>query len=178
MTHRLLLDYPSLVASAVLLDIAPTTYMYANGGWAFAKFYWHWFLFIQPWPIPEITLSTKTGQLISMMIKKGLPDQFVDPHALESYVSSYSPPQAWPKGTISSADAMISDYRASAPTTGIDALHSQENEEKGEKIKARLLVFWGSDGIIGKLFDPVKAWTDACDPGKFVEGIEVPNCGQ
>ncbi|MFX8067261.1 hypothetical protein ABTK78_19450, partial [Acinetobacter baumannii] len=36
-----------------LLDIAPTLAMYEGTTEAFARAYWHWFLLIQPAPLPE-----------------------------------------------------------------------------------------------------------------------------
>ena len=36
-----------------VIDISPTLKMYARTDMAFARAYYHWFLFIQPAPLPE-----------------------------------------------------------------------------------------------------------------------------
>lgn len=44
-THRMMMDHPSAVERATLLDIAPTLAMYEQTTMDFAKAYWHWFFF-------------------------------------------------------------------------------------------------------------------------------------
>ena len=55
--HRLALDHPQCVSRLALIDIAPTLDMYAATDRRFAQAYYHWFLLIQPAPLPERLLA-------------------------------------------------------------------------------------------------------------------------
>ena len=51
--HRLAIDHPRALSKLVVLDICPTLAMYEQTDMAFASAYFHWFLLIQPAPLPE-----------------------------------------------------------------------------------------------------------------------------
>ena len=51
--HRLALDHPDAVERMALLDIVPTSYVYAHTDRRLATLYFHWFFLIQPEPLPE-----------------------------------------------------------------------------------------------------------------------------
>src|SRR6202012_3860292 len=51
--YRMALDFPDAVDRLMLLDIAPTLAMYEATTREFATAYFHWFLLIQPEPLPE-----------------------------------------------------------------------------------------------------------------------------
>ena len=54
-TRRLAKDHPARVERAAILDIVPTAHVYANVTAERARAFWHWFFFIQPAPMPEIS---------------------------------------------------------------------------------------------------------------------------
>ncbi|MFA4969857.1 MAG: alpha/beta fold hydrolase, partial [Sulfuritalea sp.] len=51
--HRLCLDHEARVASACVMDIAPTLSTFAMTDQALATAYFHWFFLIQQQPLPE-----------------------------------------------------------------------------------------------------------------------------
>lgn len=53
MTHRLALDNPDTVQKVMILDVVPAPDLYQRTDAFFAKAYFHWFLFLQPYPLPE-----------------------------------------------------------------------------------------------------------------------------
>ncbi|WP_407944868.1 alpha/beta fold hydrolase [Paenibacillus albiflavus] len=75
---QMMLDHPYSVEKAVVLDIAPTTEMYAHTDQEFATKYFWWFFHIQPSPIPEyMSLSEKSksyrGSLIKIKTSRDFP---------------------------------------------------------------------------------------------------------
>lgn len=161
--HRLCLDHPERIERAMFLDIAPTLDMYEHTDRAFASAYFHWFLLIQPAPLPE--------QLI-----EGNPRAWIDgvmgnrhagltpfaPEALDAYREAMALP-----GT---AHAMCEDYRAAST---IDLEHDRIDRDLDHRIACPLRVLWGEHGVIEKLFDPMALW-QAC--ASDVSGRALP-CG-
>ena len=146
--HRLALDHAHRVLRLCLIDIAPTLTMYESTSMEFARAYFHWFLLIQPHPVPEMMLSGSAPQLLRMFLGRwgaGLADY--DEHALAEYQRCW----ANPEGLHGSCE----DYRASA---GIDLQHDRESDARGDKLECPLQILWGKDGVIGRLFDPLANW--------------------
>src|SRR5262245_38975016 len=52
-THRMALDHPDKVTKAVLIDIAPTHYLYTHVNIDFVQAYYHWFAYLRASPVPE-----------------------------------------------------------------------------------------------------------------------------
>ena len=146
--HRMALDHPDAVERLMLLDIAPTLAMYEATDRTFATLYFHWFLLIQPEPLPETLIGAN-------------PDVFVDrvmgsrhagltpfaPEALVAYRAALRQPGA--------VHAMCEDYRASAT---IDLEHDRADIERGNKVACPLRVLWGEYGVIEKCFTPLDEW--------------------
>ncbi|MBN3755826.1 alpha/beta hydrolase [Paraburkholderia sp. Tr-20389] len=146
--HRMALDFADSVERLMLLDIAPTLAMYEATDRAFATAYFHWFLLIQPEPLPETLIE-------------GNPDVYVDrvmgsrhaglapfaPEVLAEYRNALRQPGA--------VHAMCEDYRASAT---IDLEHDRADIERGHKIACPLRVLWGAEGVIEKCFEPIAEW--------------------
>ncbi len=55
--HRLALDHAARVTQLAVLDIVPTYKLYTNVTKELATAYYHWFLLIQPAPLPEMLLG-------------------------------------------------------------------------------------------------------------------------
>ncbi|WP_227875784.1 alpha/beta fold hydrolase [Kushneria konosiri] len=161
--HRLCLDHPERVERAMFLDIAPTLDMYERTNRAFASAYFHWFMLIQPAPLPERLIEANPRAWIDGVMGNrhaGLAP-FSD-EALEAYREAMALP-----GT---AHAMCEDYRAA---NTIDPRHDRLDRDAGHRIQCPLRVLWGEHGVIEKLFDPMALW-QAC--ALEVSGRALP-CG-
>ncbi len=145
--HRLARDFPEAVERLMVLDIVPTATMYARTDKAFATAYYHWFLLIQPAPLPELMLMhTARAYLERGMGVRNGEFSFVEAEAFAEYERCFTAPNA--------IHAACEDYRASA---GIDL----EHDAVPERLRCPLHVVWGERGVIGKLFDPIADWQEA-----------------
>ena len=144
---RMALDYPQAVEKLALLDIAPTTEMYARTNREFATGYYHWFFLIQPSPLPERLIGAQADYYLESKLKAwGRSGMAVySDEALEEYRQSFRDPTA--------IHASCEDYRASA---GIDLLHDEA--DAGHKLAMPLLVLWGTRGLVGSLYHVETLW--------------------
>jgi haloacetate dehalogenase len=149
--HRLALDHPQAVRKLMLLDISPTSTMYAGTDQAFATAYFHWFMLIQPKPLPE----TLVGNSAPFLLKAFLGGwgsgghAFIDAAAMAEYERCFCRPDA--------IHAACEDYRAAA---SIDLEHDETDGEK--KIACPVHLIWGRNGIVGRMFDPIADWQAKC----------------
>ena len=70
--HRMALDHPDRVLKLAVLDIVPTYKLFHNVTREFATAYYHWFLLIQPAPLPENIIV----KILDLFRERGA---FVDP---------------------------------------------------------------------------------------------------
>jgi haloacetate dehalogenase len=161
--HRLALDHPARVRKLCVIDIAPTLDMYEATDMAFARYYHHWFHLIQPQPLPETMIGGDARAYLRMFGGWGAGNSYLEPQALAEYERCFCRPE--------SIHSACEDYRASA---GIDLDHDRESRATGQKIGCDLLVLWGSDGVIEKLFKPLELWQAQCAGRVF--GERMP-CG-
>jgi len=151
--HRLALDHPQAVARLALIDIAPTLDMYAATDMAFARAYYHWFLLIQPHPLPEMLIAGCARDYLHATLggwgAAGV--AHIEARALAEYERCFCRPQA--------IHAACEDYRASA---GIDLEHDRASRAAGDRIACDLLVLWGERGVVHRLFDPLALWRAQC----------------
>ena len=77
---------------------------------------------------------------------------FFDPRAWAEYERCIARP-----GT---AAAICADYRAGA---GIDLEHDRIDRDAGRRVTQPLRVLWGSEGVIGHCFEPLKLWQAAAE---------------
>ena len=61
---------------------------------------------------------------------------------------------------------MCEDYRASAKE---DIEEQKADEAAGRKIRCPLRVLWGTEGVVGKLFDAKAEWRRVCVEGALDE---------
>ena len=151
--HRLALDHPQSVSRLALIDIAPTLDMYEATDMRFASAYYHWFLLIQPAPLPERLLGGDPTFFLHRALggwgAAGL--ACFEPEALAEYERCFARPDA--------LHASCEDYRASA---GIDLAHDRASRAAGEKIVCDTLVLWGERVVVHKLFEPLRLWQAQC----------------
>jgi haloacetate dehalogenase len=164
-SHRLALDHRDRVRKLALIDIAPTLDMYNATNMMFARAYYHWFHLIQPAPLPEKMIGADARYYLHTKLggwgAGGL--SHIEAEALQEYERCFC--------RAESIHAACEDYRASA---GIDLDHDRESRSRGDRIGCDTLVLWGTQGLIGKMFEPVALWQAQC-AGK-VSGEALP-CG-
>jgi len=159
--HRMAVDFPQAVDRLMLLDIAPTLAMYEATDRTFATAYFHWFLLIQPEPLPELLIGSQPDAYVERVMGSrhaGLAP--FAPHALQAYRDALKQPGA--------VHAMCEDYRASAT---IDLEHDRADIECGNKIACPLRVLWGAEGVIEKNFKALDEWRRVA---RDVSGRKVP----
>ena len=151
--HRLALDHPARVHKLCVLDIAPTVDMYEGTTMEFARYYYHWFLLIQPSPLPEMMIGPNARAVLHVTLGgwgAGRLD-YIEPQALAEYERCFC--------RAESIHAACEDYRASA---GIDLEHDRESRARGDKVACDMLVLCGERGLVHKLFDPLALWRAQC----------------
>ena len=159
--HRLCLDHPEAVERAAVLDIAPTASMYGRTDKAFATAYFHWFFLIQPRDLPERMIGADPDywldRLLGFWSRK--PGVFTE-EAVAEYRRCFRDPAV--------IAATCEDYRAAA---SIDLEHDRADAQR--RVACPLLVLWGAEGVVGKMFDALALWREkAAD----VRGHALP-CG-
>ncbi|MBV9874138.1 MAG: alpha/beta hydrolase, partial [Verrucomicrobia bacterium] len=162
--HRLCLDHPDAVKKASVLDIAPTLTMYNDTNKEFATKYVWWFLQIQPSPMPEHLISLDPVYYLRdhLAVQSKIPGA-VTPEAMDEYIRCYCC-----HGTIRAA---CEDYRAAA---GIDLEVDKADDAAGRKIQAPLLILWGAEATVGKLWNVLDTWKGKA--ANRVTGTTLP-CG-
>jgi haloacetate dehalogenase len=159
--HRLALDHPHAVTRLMLIDISPTRTMYEATDMAFATQYYHWFMLIQPAPLPEMLI----GGNASFFLKQTLGGwgssgaSFIEQAAMAEYERCFCTPEA--------IHGACEDYRAAAT---VDLEHDRDHEAK--RITSPTHVVWGERGIVGRMFDPIKDWQEKCT--QAVTGQRLP----
>ncbi len=160
-THRMVLDHPSRVKKACVMDIAPTSHMFSSTNQNFATGYYHWFFLIQPDDLPEKMIGDDPAYYLSEKLKRwSAPGMEFNPEAVDEYIRCFSKPD--------SIHASCEDYRAAA---SIDLEHDKEDEDN--KIECPLLVIWGSQGFVHRTYDVLSVWKNYAHQ---VEGTSL-DCG-
>ncbi len=162
--HRLTRDHEARIRTLTVLDISPTLKMFESTNIAFATAYYHWFLMLQPAPLPETLLQGQVPLLLLGRVGRAEADLTgFDKAAIDEYVRCYADPAA--------IHASCEDYRAAG---GIDLEH--DRADKGKKIATPLLALWGARAVVGKMFDCLADWREvasnvsgrAVDCGHFI----------
>ncbi|MBS0447661.1 MAG: alpha/beta hydrolase [Proteobacteria bacterium] len=167
--HRLALDHADRLTKLCVIDIAPTLDMYEATDLRFATAYYHWFMLIQPAPLPEKLIGGDHRFFLHGALggwgAKGL--AYIEPEALAEYERCFGRPDA--------LHAACEDYRASA---GIDLEHDRASRAAGQQIACDLLALWGERGVVHRLFDPVGLWRAQCsgtvEAGPMPAGHFIP----
>jgi haloacetate dehalogenase len=159
--HRLALDHPHAVRKLMVIDISPTRTMYEATNMAFATQYYHWFMLIQPAPLPETLIGDNASFFLKNTLgawgSKGA--SFMDEAAVAEYERCFCSPDA--------IHGACEDYRAAAT---IDLEHDRNDEQK--RIACPTHVVWGEHSIVGRLFHPIGDWQEKC--AQSVTGKALP----
>lgn len=161
--HRLAADHPRRVHTLAVLDISPTLKMFESTNLAFATAYYHWFLMLQPPPLPEQMLAGRVPFNILGRVGREEPDlgKF-DDEAVREYVRCFADPAA--------IHASCEDYRAAGT---IDLEHDRADRAAGRKLRMPVLALWGDEGVVARLFDCLADWREVAED---VSGRALP-CG-
>lgn len=162
--HRLILDHTEKVYTCTFMDILPTYDMYEQTNREFATKYWHWFYYIQKVGFPEKTLGADPELFIrtNLLNKIGPAAQERFPEdVLQDYIRCYSDPAC--------VHGISEDYRAA---NTIDLEHDEKDRDR--TIETPLLVLWGANGVVGKIWDVLEGWKKYASD---VQGFGVKECG-
>lgn len=159
--YRLALDHPAAVRRLAVLDIIPTSEVWARADARFAQGYWHWGFLSRPNPFPE-TFITKGPQSFFFP-----PDaqRGSAPDALADYIRSVKDPAV--------VHAMCEDYRAGST---FDRMCDEQDKAAGRRIACPIQVLWGAKGAVGAWYDVLAIWREwasdvrgqAIDCGHFI----------
>jgi haloacetate dehalogenase len=162
--HRMIIDHPEKIKSCTLMDIIATYDMYRETNEEFATKYWHWFFYIQGKGFPETALSADPERFINynLNLKIGPAARAnFPPDVLAEYTRCFS--------DIRTVHGICEDYRASAT---IDMQLDEPDRKK--KIETPLLLLWGQNGVVGKLWNVMEKWEPLASN---IEGAGIPQCG-
>jgi haloacetate dehalogenase len=149
--HRLTRDHEASVRTLTLLDVSPTLKMFESTDLAFATAYYHWFMMLQPPPLPEKMLAGQVPFNILGRVGRAEPDlSSFDPEAIDAYVRAFADPRA--------IHASCEDYRAAGT---IDLEH--DRVDRGRKIDTPVLALWGAQAVVGKMFNCLADWREVAN---------------
>ena len=161
--YRMALDHPGVVTKVAVLDIVPTKAVFDGTDRVLATAYFHWFMLIQPAPIPEALIGGAPDVWLDMAFGGWAAErQAFTPEARAEYRRGFASPEA--------IHATCEDYRAGA---SVDYAHDAVTMAAGDKIAVPLLVLWGERGLVGRKYDPLAVWRDYASD---VRGHALP-CG-
>jgi haloacetate dehalogenase len=147
-THRLLRDHGDRITRAASLDIVPTLYRFETIDQKAATGSWHWFFLIQGRGLPEHLIGNDPEFFLRHMFGTLLRDQgAIEEAAWAEYLRCFRNPE-----TIR---ATCDEYRAGA---SIDLVH--DRADLAAKVKAPMLILWGTHSGQGSGYDLLKVWRD------------------
>jgi haloacetate dehalogenase len=141
-SYRLALDHPGNVRRVAVLDVIPTSEMYARTTRAQALAMWHWFFLPQPYDLPERLLAGDPEGFYF----RGREDAF-HPEALAEYQAALRDPAV--------IHTICEDYRAGATFDR----ELDEADKGNRRITCPLLALWGTTGSVARL-DVLSVWRE------------------
>lgn len=144
--YRLALDHPEAVSHLAVLDILPTSDMWAAANAASAMKTYHWYMLAQPHPLPERLIGGNAEFFLRWTLASWAGRGFeFDAECLADYIACFRDPAA--------IHAACEDYRA-----GWTSDRARDERDRGNRhIQAPVLALWGEQsGFAGR--DPIGIW--------------------
>jgi haloacetate dehalogenase len=147
--YRLVLDHPGRVRAFVSLTVVPSAEVWARVDKGFSLGAYHWFLFAQPYDLPERLLAADPDYFLDWTLRK----MTKDPTTLsDEAVAAYR--YAFRRDEV--RHAMMQDYRACA---SVDHAHDLEDRAASRRLDCPVLVLW-EEGRFREGSTPIEMWAD------------------
>lgn len=144
--HRMCLDHPERVSRAALLDILPTSEVYATTDRQLATMYFHWFFLIRPHRLAEQLIDANPDAWMENVLGlAGGAETSMSDEDVEHYKSYFRDPAV--------VHATCEDYRAGA---SVDLEH--DALDAGRRLTCPVLVLWGDRGPLSRREHPLNVW--------------------
>jgi haloacetate dehalogenase len=158
--YRLVLDHPGMVAAFVSLTVIPSSEVWARAGKTFALGAYHWFLFAQPYDLPERLLAADPDYFLEWTLRKMTQSRdLLSDEAVQAYRDAFRRPGV--------RHAMMQDYRAGAT---IDDEHDLADRAADRQLDCPVLVLWEEDRFTGQE-TPLAIWRHWA---RDVQGWPIP----
>lgn len=165
--YRLALDHPQAVRCFSSLTVVPTEAMWQRAGMAFGLKAYHWFLFAQPFDLPERLLAADPAYFLDWTLRNMvLKVDAITPEALAEYHRAFA--------RESVRHAMIEDYRAAA---SVDLAHDLADQAAGRRLACPVQVLWNTSYTARPT--PLEVWQGWVERAGQVEQVEggTIDCG-
>lgn len=144
--YRLCLDHPDAVVCFSSLTVIPSEEMWKRAGMAFGMRAWHWYMFAQPYDLPERLLRGDPEYFLDWTLKRMTQREgAVTPAALREYRRAFN------KESV--RHAMMEDYRSGAT---LDLEHDRADRAAERRLACPMQVIW-SASLRGRP-DPLEIW--------------------
>jgi haloacetate dehalogenase len=163
--YRMALDHPAKIVCVVILEVIPTSDMWAAFDAEMAMKAYHWPFLAQPSPLPEALIAADPMFYLEWTLRSWTRDHTLDafdPRSLEAYRQQIREPER--------VHAMCEDYRAGA---SIDWRTDLADRASGAKVETPLHFVWSKYGFPAATGDPLGLWGAWA---KSLSGAEV-ECG-
>jgi haloacetate dehalogenase len=142
------------------LTVIPSSDVWARVGKAFALGAYHWFLFAQPYDLPERLLAGDPNYFLEWTLRKMTQHRdLLSDEAVQAYRDAFRRPEV--------RHAMMQDYRAGAT---VDGEHDLADRAAGRKLDCPVLVLW-EESRFADQETPVHIWRNWA---QNVEGWAIP----
>jgi haloacetate dehalogenase len=145
---RAALDHPGAVERVAVLDVVPTTDMWAALQGTGGVFAFHLYLLAHPADLPERMIAadpdTFFGHFLDIWSRR---PAAIPAEVRATYLDACRRPEA--------IHAICEDYRASAT---VDVEHDAADRQAGRRIDAPVLAMWQDPGDLVLPFDPEEVW--------------------
>ena len=159
--YRMALDHPDAVRRLTVMDVVPTSEVWARADARMALGYWHWAFLALPAPVPE-TLIAPDPEFFFFDAEFGGIIRRFRPEAVADYARWVRDPAV--------VHAICEDYRAGATC---DRELDDEDRVAGRRIGCPVQVLWAARGALASWYDTLAVWREWADD---VTG-EALDCG-
>jgi haloacetate dehalogenase len=145
--HRMALDHAGCLETLTVMDIAPTHTMFMKTDRHLAQAYWHWYFLAQPEPFPETLIARDPDFFYekSLLGWGAARAEDFDAEMMTEYRRAWRNPEM--------IHGSCSDYRAAGT---VDMEH--DTEDLHRRVQCPALLFYGSKGVMARLFDLPAEW--------------------